>query len=176
MDHNTSVDDLLNPVEMLDELSDTDTVLNEFLFEANSQPSTPVKMSGYLNDTGPSINQTEPSSISLSKGSSGPNTSEKFDSLVNEPICTSIDMASDTNHQNRIPNDGPSNAYFNFKSQVQPSQIVSHECVIKDDVNTYNPIDGNGENLRNFKELQSSIDSNSGNILYKYSKQFENIL
>jgi len=57
MEYNTSVDDLLNPVEMHDELSNVDTILNEFLFGAHSQLNTPVKVSGYLNDTVTSQNQ-----------------------------------------------------------------------------------------------------------------------
>ena len=110
MEHNTSIDKLSNPVGMLDELSDVDSILNEFLLGAHSQLSTHVKMSGYLNDTVTPTKQIELSSTFSSKDSSCPNTSEIFDSVVNEPVCTFTDMASDTNHQKVSLNDGPCDA------------------------------------------------------------------
>ena len=102
MENNTSVDDFLNPVEILDESSDLD-ILNEFLLGAQSKLNTHVKMSGYLNDTVTSTNQIEPSSTFSSIDSSDSSTFENFYSVVNEPTCTSIDMASDTNHEKGSP-------------------------------------------------------------------------
>ena len=110
MEHNTSLDNILNPVEMLGEFSDVDTVLNEFLLGSHSHPNEHVKMTGYISDTVTSTNQMEPISNFSSKDNSGPNTSEKFNSVINEPICTSIDMASDTNDQKGSLNDGQCDA------------------------------------------------------------------
>ena len=105
MEHNTSLDDTLNHVE--NEFSYVDTILNEFLFGAKSQLSTYVGKSEYLNDTIISTDQIKVSSTFSSKNSSGPNTSEKFELVANGPLRRSIDMASDMNHQEGRPNDGP---------------------------------------------------------------------
>jgi hypothetical protein len=105
MEHNTSLDDTLNHVE--NEFSYVDTILNEFLFGAQSQLSTHVGKSEYLNDTIISTDQIELSSTFSSKNSSSPNTSEKFELVVKGPLRTSIDMASNMNHPKGSPNNGP---------------------------------------------------------------------
>ena len=150
MEQNLPADDILNTVEMLDELNFVDTSFNGILFGVHSQLRRNVKTPVYLNNTITSSDQIEVSSIFSSKDFSGPNNSENFDLVVNEPIRTAIDMDSDMYQQTGSLNDGPCESSLG----IPGNSLQTH---LEEPVH---------ESVTSFYNGQST-DSNSNGLIYQ---------